>query len=172
MDDDNPIDHANRVADAITDRIGRVWDNDSRQRLASWLGGPERGTMAVRWLTYVGSPQEVGSDPAAEFVLRRPMYDVLAGSLSVIVNGFTSGTNGWLPRRRKAPDRQTSSSNDHHTRCNGSAHKPARCRTQGSPASAGLPRFSRGEGRALFGHSHGVVTGIAEQVCGESVEEL
>ncbi|MCP4306107.1 MAG: hypothetical protein GY788_14755 [bacterium] len=105
MDYPHSIDLAHRIADAITDRTGRVWDEDSRIRLAFWLDDPDHQAVANRWLTYVGSSRDVDGSQAEEFALRRLMDEALAGSSPVILNGFASRTNRRLWWRRRTPNR-------------------------------------------------------------------
>ncbi len=105
MDYPNSIELARRIADAITDRTGRVWDEDSRIRLASWLDDPEHRSVANRWLTYVGSSRDVDGDQSQEFALRRPMDEALAGSSPMILHGFTARLNRRRLWRRRTPNR-------------------------------------------------------------------
>ena len=104
MDHPNSADLAHRIADAITDRTGRVWDEDSRIRLASWLDDPDHRIVANRWLAYVDSPRDVDGNQAQEFALRAPLDEALAGSSPVTLNGFTSSTNRRLFWRRRTPN--------------------------------------------------------------------
>lgn len=61
MDQHDPSRLAKVVADGITDRTGRVWDQDARLRLTRWLTDPECQEVAEEWLKLTASPEE--SDP-------------------------------------------------------------------------------------------------------------
>ena len=103
MNQRDPHSLASLVADRITDRTGRVWDEDARLRLTRWLTDPECQYVAEEWLRLIASPEE--SDPnERQFMFRKMMSDVLAGASFPTVrrNAFTSRTNWWLPWRRRA----------------------------------------------------------------------
>jgi hypothetical protein len=104
MHPDDPSDLANFIADKITDHIGRLRDENARQRLSAWLGDPENQYMAVRWLNYLDSTEETDFDPLKEFSLRRPIYEALTGKPSGVGGGgFIMRRNRWLPWRRRPP---------------------------------------------------------------------
>lgn len=100
---DDPSGLANFIADKITDRIGRIWDENARQRLSAWLGKPEHQSTAVRWLNYMDSTEETDFDSLKEFSLRRPIYEALTGKPAVAGTGGTILVSKWLPWRRKPP---------------------------------------------------------------------
>jgi hypothetical protein len=100
---DDPSELANFIADTITDRIGRMWDENARQRLSTWLGEPEHQLMAIRWLHYMDSTEETDFDALGEFSLRRPVYEALTGKPTVSGTGGTILVSKWSPWRRKPP---------------------------------------------------------------------
>ena len=108
MHPDDPGELANVIADRLTDRIGRLWDEDARQRLSGWLAKPEHQSTAIRWLEYMDSTEETDFDPMKEFLLRRTIYEGLTGKPAVAGRG--GGTGGTvllskrLPWRRKPPN--------------------------------------------------------------------
>ena len=91
---------AHRIADAITDRTGRIWVNDARQSLARWLDAVENRQAAVRWLTYAEAHGDDGDGTFEEYLLRRPIEHALRGPVvedpCIEADGFTPG------RRRRA----------------------------------------------------------------------
>ena len=100
---DDPSELANLIADKTTDRIGRIWDENARQRLSAWLGEPEHQAIAIRWLNYMDSTEETDFDPLKEFSLRRPIDEALTGNPAVDGAGGTVLVSKWLRWRRKLP---------------------------------------------------------------------
>ncbi len=104
MHPDDPNELANSIADRITDRIGRIWDENARQRLSTWLDKPEHQPMAIRWLNYMDSTEETDFDPVKELSLRRPIHEALTGKPAGVGSaGFTLRRKRWLPWRRRPP---------------------------------------------------------------------
>jgi len=102
MDEHDPTSLANVVADRITDRTGRVWDDDARLRLTRWLADPACRYVADEWLRLIESPADSDQSDRV-FIFGTMMSGVLAGTAfpSVRLNGFTSRTRWWLPWRRR-----------------------------------------------------------------------
>jgi hypothetical protein len=103
---DDPSDLANVIADTITDRTGRIWDENARQRLSAWLDKPEHRTMAMRWLNYMDILEDTDFDPLEEFSLRRPIDEALTGGPAGIGSSgriHLSKVSTWLPWRRRPP---------------------------------------------------------------------
>ena len=92
---------ANRIADAITDLTGQIWDHGARPRLADWLDEPANREMANRWLTYLTERNDAEVDPFEEFRLRRALQDVLHASTPT-AGGFIRKANRMFPWRWKA----------------------------------------------------------------------
>jgi len=93
---------AGRVADSITSRTGQVWDSDARLRLGAWLDDPDHGRTAAQWLAYLAAHEDDG-DPFEEYLLRRPLQDVLSEGRSAGGSGFVMRSGWWPWRRRRTP---------------------------------------------------------------------